>query len=91
MLNIRLTIIKWLLGNLDFILVVHRDRGIGEHDGAVVCHTDVETEKLLQAIIASGIENKEEIKSIVLGGAKKYLSRYEIDARNFAREIYPNK
>lgn len=91
MLNIRLTIIKWLLGNLDFILVVHRDRGTGEHDGAVVCHTCVETEEHLQAILASGIENKEAIKSIVLGGAKKYLSRYEIDARNFAREIYPNK
>lgn len=91
MLNIRLTIIQWLLGNLDYILVVHRDRGTGEHDGAVLCNAEKETEEHLQAIIASGIENKEAIKSIVLGGAKKYLSRYEIDGRDFAREIYPNK
>lgn len=91
MLNIRLRIIQWLLDNLDFILVIHRDRNTGEHNGAVLYQVGQETEEHLQAIIASGIENREEIKSIVLGGAKMYLSRYEIDGRNFAQEIYPNK
>lgn len=90
MLNLRMKIIEWLLGGLEYVLIAHIEGKNGVHHGAVLTQVDDKKDHL-QGIIASGMEGNEDIKSIILDGAKKYFSRYEIDSRNFALEIYPTR
>ena len=89
MFEIRLKIVEFLLRKSDYLMIVHHKTRKG-HLGAILGYApDEEAKKHILEIIKKGLSSREDFKDIYLAGAEAYLSRYEIDCKDFIKRIDP--
>ena len=87
---IRLKIVDFLLHKCDYQMIVHQKTRKG-HLGAIIGYVpDDDARKHIIEIIKQGLSDGENFKEIYLAGAEAYLSRYEIDCKDFIKRIDPN-
>lgn len=79
----KINIMRFFARRMDYILVARNHK---DNMGAVIF--EAETPENLSAIIASGMENKPEIREVILKAAEIHLKKYEVDCRNFCKEVY---
>lgn len=90
MFEIRLKIVEFLLRKCDYQMIVHQKTRKG-HLGAIMGYVpDEEAKAHIVKIINEGLTSKVEFRDIYLAGAEAYLSRYEIDCKDFIKRIDPN-
>ena len=88
--EIRLKIVELLLRKCDYQMIVHQKTSKG-HLGAIQCCVpDEEAKNHIVKIINQGLSSKVEFRDLYLAGAEAYLSRYEIDCKDFIKRIDPN-
>lgn len=87
---IRLKIVEFLLRKCDYQMIVHQKTSRG-HLGAIIgCVPDEEAKTHLVEITKHGLASRENFKDFYLAGAEAYLTRYEIDCKEFIKRIDPN-
>ena len=87
--EIRLKIVEFLLRKCDYQLIVHQKTGKG-HLGAIMGYVpDEEAKKHILEIIKKGLSDGKDFKELYLAGAEAYLSRYEIDCKDFIKRLDP--
>ena len=85
--EIRLKIVEFLLRKSDYQMIVHQKTGKG-HLGAILGYVpDEEAKNHIIEIIKKGLSEGKDFKEIYLAGAEAYLSRYEIDCKDFIKRI----
>ena len=90
MFEIRLKIVDFLLRKCHYQVIVHQKTRKG-HLGALLGYVpDEEAKEHIVAIIKEGLSNGDNFKELYLAGAEAYLSRYEIDCKNFIKRIDPD-
>ena len=88
--EIRLKIVEFLLRKCDYQMIVHQKTGKG-HLGAILGYVpDEEAKAHIVKIINEGLSDGKDFKELYLAGAEAYLSRYEIDCKDFIKRIDPN-
>ena len=88
--EIRLKIADLLLRKCDYQAIVHQKTRKG-HLGAIMGYVpDEEAKKHIIEIIKQGLSSKENFKELYLAGAEAYLSRYEIDCKDFIKRLDPD-
>ena len=88
--EIRLKIVDFLLRKCHYQMIVHQKTGKG-HFGAIIGYVpDEEAKTHLVEIIKQGLVSRENFKDIYLAGAEAYLSRYEIDCKEFIKRLDPD-
>ena len=88
--GIRLKIVDFLLRKCDYQMIVHQKTRKG-HLGAILGYVpDEEAKEHIVKIIKQGLSDGDNFKEIYLAGAEAYLSRYEIDCKDFIKRIDPN-
>ena len=88
--EIRLKIVDFLLRKCDYQMIVHQKTGKG-HIGAIhCCIPDEEAKNHIVKIIKEGLSSKGEFRDLYLAGAEAYLSRYEIDCKDFIKRLDPD-
>ena len=88
--GIRLKIGDFLLRKCDYQVIVHQKTRKG-HLGAIQgCVPDEEAKNHIVKIIKQGLSNGEDFKELYLAGAEAYLSRYEIDCKDFIKRLGPD-
>ena len=88
--EIRLKIVEFLLRKCDYQMIVHqKTRKV--HLGTIMGYiSDEEAKKHIVEIIKQGLASKENFKELYLAGAEAYLSRYEIDCKDFIKRLDPD-
>ena len=90
MFEIRLKIVEFLLRKCDYQVIVHQKTRKG-HLGAILGYVpDEEAKAHIVKIINEGLTSKVEFRDIYLAGAEAYLSRYEIDCKEFIKRLDPD-
>ena len=90
MFEIRLKIVEFLLRKCHYQLIVHQ-KTRKEHLAAIMGYVpDEEAKKHIVEIIKQGLSSKENFKELYLAGAEAYLSRYEIDCKDFIKRLDPD-
>ena len=90
MFEIRLKIVEFLLRKCHYQLIVHQKTSSG-HLGAILGYVpDEEAKNHIVAIVKQGLSSRENFKELYLAGAEAYLSRYEIDCKDFIKRIDPD-
>ena len=88
--EIRLKIVEFLLRKSDYLMIVHHKTRKG-HLGAILGYApDEEAKKHILEIIKQGLSSRGDFKEIYLAGAEAYLSRYEIDCKDFIKRLDPD-
>ena len=88
--EIRLKIVEFLLRKCDYQMIVHQKTRKG-HLGAILGTVpDEEAKAHIVAIIKQGLSEGKDFKELYLAGAEAYLSRYEIDCKDFIKRIDPD-
>lgn len=88
--EIRLKIVELLLRKCHYQLVAHSKIGKG-HIGAILGYVpDEEAKNHIVEIINQGLSSKVEFRDLYLAGAEAYLSRYEIDCKDFIKRLDPD-
>ena len=88
--EIRLKIVEFLLRKSDYQMIVHHKTRKG-HLGAILGYVpDEEAKNHILEIIKKGLSDGKDFKDLYLAGAEAYLSRYEIDCKDFIKRIDPN-
>ena len=88
--EIRLKIVEFLLRKCDYQMIVHHKIRKG-HLGAILGYApDEEAKKHIIEIIKQGLLSREYFKVLYLAGAEAYLSRYEIDCKDFIKRLDPD-
>ena len=88
--EIRLKIVEFLLRKSDYQMIVHQKTRKG-HLGAIMGYApDEEAKKHIIEIIKQGLSSRGEFRDLYLAGAEAYLSRYEIDCKDFIKKLDPN-
>ena len=88
--EIRLKIVEFLLRKCHYLMIVHHKTRKG-HLGAIMDYVpDEEAKKHILEIIKQGLSDGENFKDLYLAGAEAYLSRYEIDCKDFIKRLDPN-
>ena len=87
--EIRLKIVEFLLRKCDYQMIVHQKTSKG-HLGAIQgCVPDEEAKEHIVAIVNQGLSSRENFRELYLAGAEAYLSRYEIDCKDFIKRLDP--
>ena len=87
---IRLKIVDFLLHKCDYQMIVHQKTRKG-HLGAIMGYIpDDDAKKHIIEIIKQGLSDGENFKELYLAGAEAYLSRYEIDCKDFIKRLDPD-
>ena len=87
---IRLKIVDFLLHKCDYQMIVHQKTRKG-HLGAILGYVpNDDARKHIVKIIKQGLSEGKDFKEIYLAGAEAYLSRYEIDCKDFIKRIDPD-
>lgn len=87
---IRLKIVDFLLHKCDYQMIVHQKTRKG-HLGAIIGYVlDDDAKKHIIEIIKQGLSDGDNFKEIYLAGAEAYLSRYEIDCKDFIKRLDPD-
>lgn len=90
MFEIRLKIVEFLLRKCDYQMIVHQKTG-KRHLGAILGYVpDEEAKTHIVEIIKQGLSSEEKFKELYLAGAEAYLSRYEIDCKDFIKRLDPD-
>ena len=90
MFEIRLKIAEFLLRKCHYQLIAHQKTKQG-HLGAIIGYVpDEEAKTHLVEIIKQGLVSRDNFRDIYLAGAEAYLSRYEIDRKNFIKRLDPD-
>ena len=90
MFEIRLKIVEFLLRKCDYQVIVHQKTRKG-HLGAIMGYVpDEEAKEHIIEIVKQGLSSKREFRDIYLAGAEAYLSRYEVDCKDFIKRIDPD-
>ena len=90
MFEIRLKIVEFLLRKCHYQIIVHQ-KTRKEHLAAIMGYVpDEEAKKHIVEIIKQGLSSKENFKELYLAGAEAYLSRYEIDCKDFIKRLDPD-
>lgn len=90
MFEIRLKIVEFLLRKCHYQVVVHQ-KTRERHFGAILGYVpDEEAKKHLVEITGQGLASREAFKDFYLAGAEAYLSRYEIDCKDFIKRLDPD-
>ena len=90
MFEIRLKIVEFLLRKCDYQMIVHQKTRKG-HLGAIMGYVpDEEAKAHIVKIINEGLTSKVEFRDIYLAGAEAYLSRYDIDCKDFIKRLDPD-
>ena len=85
--GIRLKIVDFLLRKCDYQMIVHQKTRKG-HLGAILGYVpDEEAKKHIIEIIKHVLSVGENFKDLYLARAEAYLSRYEIDCKDFSRRL----
>ena len=88
--EIRLKIVEFLLRKCNYQMIVHHKTG-KDHLGAILGYVpDEEAKNHIVEIIKQGLSSREKFKELYLEGAEAYLSRYEIDCKDFIKRIDPD-
>ena len=88
--EIRLKSVGFLLRKSDYQMIVHQKTRKG-HLGAIMGYVpDVEAKKHIIEIDKEGLSDGENFKDLYLAGAEAYLSRYEIDCKDFIKRLDPD-
>ena len=88
--GIRLQIVDFLLRKCDYQVIVHQKTRKG-HLGAILGYVpDEEAKEHIVEIIKQGLASRENFKELYLAGAEAYLSRYEIDCKDFIKRLDPD-
>ena len=88
--EIRLKIVEFLLRKSDYQMIVHHKTRKG-HLGAILGYVpDEEAKGHIVAIIKQGLSDGKDFKELYLAGAEAYLSRYEVDCKDFIKRIDPD-
>ena len=88
--GIRLKIVEFLLRKCHYQMIVHQKTRKG-HLGAIIGYVpDDDAKKHIIEIIKQGLSDGENFKEIYLAGAEAYLSRYEIDCKDFIKRLDPD-
>ena len=88
--EIRLKIVEFLLRKSDYQMIVHHKTRKG-HLGAILGYVpDEEAKKHILEIIKKGLSDGKDFKELYLAGAEAYLSRYEIDCKDFIKRLDPD-
>ena len=88
--GIRLKIVDFLLRKCDYQVIVHQKTRKG-HLGAIMGYVpDEEAKNHIVKIIKEGLSSKGEFRDLYLAGAEAYLSRYEIDCKDFIKRLDPD-
>ena len=87
MFEIRLKIVEFLLRKCHYQLIAHQKTSRG-HLGAIMGYVpDEEAKHHILEIIKQGLSSREDFKDLYLAGAEAYLSRYEIDCKDFIKRL----
>ena len=87
MFEIRLKIVEFLLRKCDYQMIVHHKTRKG-HLGAILGYVpDEEAKNHIVKIIEQGLSTEKNFKDLYLAGAEAYLSRYEIDCKDFIKRL----
>ena len=87
--EIRLKIVEFLLRKCDYQIIVHQKTRKG-HLGAILGYVPDEDAKMhIIEIIKQGLSREMKFRDIYLAGAEAYLSRYEVDCKDFIKRIDP--
>ena len=90
MFEIRLKIVEFLLRKCHYQLIAHQKTSRG-HLGAIMGYVPDEEAKMhLVEITKQGLASRENFKDFYLAGAEAYLSRYEIDCKDFIKRLDPD-
>ena len=88
--GIRLKIVDFLLRKCDYQVIVHKKTRKG-HLGAILGYVpDEEAKTHIVEIVKQGLSSRENFKELYLAGAEAYLSRYEIDCKDFIKRLDPD-
>ena len=88
--GIRLKIVDFLLRKCDYQVIVHQKTRKG-HLGAIQgCVPDEEAKNHIVKIIKQGLSSNVGFRDLYLAGAEAYLSRYEIDCKDFIKRLDPD-
>ena len=88
--EIRLKIVEFLLRKSDYQMIAHHKTRKG-HLGAIIGYIpDEKAKKHIIEIIKKGLSDGKDFKDLYLDGAEAYLSRYEIDCKDFIKRLDPN-
>ena len=88
--EIRLKIVEFLLRKCDYQMIAHHKTRKG-HLGAIMGYApDEEAKHHIVEIIKQGLSNGDDFKDLYLAGAEAYLSRYEIDCKDFIKRLDPD-
>ena len=88
--EIRLKIVEFLLRKCHYQMIVHQKTRKG-HLGAILGYApDEEAKNHIVEIIKQGMSSRENFKELYLAGAEAYLSRYEIDCKDFIKRLDPD-
>ena len=88
--EIRLKIVEFLLRKCDYQMIVHQKTNKG-HLGAIQgCVPDEEAKNHIVKIIKQGLSREVRFRDLYLAGAEAYLSRYEVDCKDFIKRIDPD-
>ena len=88
--EIRLKSVDFLLRKCHYQMIVHQKTRKG-HLGAIMGYVpDEEAKAHIVKIINEGLTSKVEFRDIYLAGAEAYLSRYEIDCKDFIKRLDPD-
>ena len=90
MFEIRLKIVEFLLRKCHYQLIAHQKTSRG-HLGAILGYVpDEEAKTHIVEIVKQGLSSRENFKDLYLAGAEAYLSRYEIDCKDFIKRLDPD-
>ena len=88
--GIRLKIVEFLLRKCDYQMIAHQ-KTRKEHLGAILGYVpDEEAKNHIVKIIEQGLSTEKNFKDLYLAGAEAYLSRYEIDCKDFIKRLDPD-
>ena len=88
--EIKLKIVEFLLRKSDYQMIVHQKTRKG-HLGAILGYVpDDDAKKHIIEIIKKGLSEGKDFKELYLAGAEAYLSRYEIDCKDFIKRLDPD-
>lgn len=81
---------EFLLRKCDYQMIVHQKTRKG-HLGAILGYVpDEEAKEHIVKIIKQGLSREMKFRDIYLAGAEAYLSRYEVDCKDFIKRIDPD-
>ena len=90
LLEIRLKIVEFLLRKCHYQMIVHQKTRKG-HLGVIMGYIpDEEAKEHILKIINEGLTSEMKFRDIYLAGAEAYLSRYEIDCKDFIKRLDPD-